>query len=349
MLIIADELRDLLARTLSAAGSEEAEAAIVADHLVEAALRGHDSHGPGMLPAYVRNRRNGRLQANRHARQVGGLGAMAAFDGDMGYGQVVAREVTDWGIGAARQHGLALATLRNVHHVGRVGTYGEQACAAGMIALFFVNGLSGAPRVAPFGGGDARMATNPICIAVPHEAQPVVLDFATSRIALGKVRVAYNAGLPVPEGALIDSERRPTRDPGAIYGKGGGALLPFGDHKGSGLALICEILGGALSGGATAQHANAADPAIVNGLTAIFISPQHLVERSAFDEEIRALLAYLRESPPADGESPVLLAGDPERRIRGERLQNGIPIDSVTWQAICEAMQSVGAAASASG
>jgi len=120
-----------------------------------------------MLPAYLRNRRAGRLQANRHARQIGGLGAMATFDGDMGYGQVVAREVTDWGIGAARQHGLALATLRNVHHVGRVGTYGEQACAAGIIALFFVNGLSGAPRVAPFGGRDARMATNPICMALP--------------------------------------------------------------------------------------------------------------------------------------------------------------------------------------
>lgn len=342
MLIAADLLRDFLAEALAAAGSGIEEAAIVADHLVEAALRGHDSHGPGMLPAYLRSRAAGRLLPDRHAERMGGHGALAAFDGGMGYGQVVAREVTDWAIGAARQHGLALATLRNVHHIARVGQYGEQAAAAGMIGLFFVNGLSGVPRVAPFGGADARTSTNPICIAVPQGETPVVLDFATSRIALGKVRVAYNAGKPVPEGALIDAHGQPTRDPGVIYGKGGGAMLPFGEHKGSGLALICELLGGVLSGGPTAPGTDAADPAIINGMTAILIEPGHLIDPALFDQDVVALLDYIRASPAADPSHPVMLAGEPERRSRAQRLAEGVPIDPASWAEICRAAESVG-------
>lgn len=342
MLLAADKLYDLLVQAFVASESDRAEAEIVADHLVEAALQGHDSHGPGMLPAYIRNRRSGRLQANRHAKRIGGFGAMATFDGGMGYGQVVAHEVTDWGIKAAQQHGLALSTLRNVHHIGRVGTYGEQACAAGIIAIFFVNGLSGAARVAPFGGSDARTATNPVCIAVPHGEKPVVLDFATSQIALGKVRVAYNAGLSVAEGALISADGRPTCDPGVIYGEAGGALLPFGGHKESGLSLMCEILGGALSGSGTAQRANPAGSAIINGMTAIFVNPESVMERKVFDAEISEVLAHLRASPSRDSNHPVLLAGDPERRNRELRLRDGIPVDLVTWRSICETMQRLG-------
>jgi uncharacterized oxidoreductase len=154
--------------------------------------------------------------------------------------------------------------------------------------------------------------------------------------------VAHNSGLAVPEGALIDRDGRPSCDPGVIYGEGGGALLPFGGHKGSGLSLMCEILGGALSGGGTAQRADAADSAIVNGMTAIFIAPENLVPGSAFDEEVSAVLAHLRSSRATDPDHPVLLAGDPERLRRMERLRDGIPIDPVTWRSICEAMRSVG-------
>lgn len=343
MLIEAGRLRAVAERVLRGGGSTEAEAAIVADHLVESNLRGHDSHGIGVLPAYVRNIRAGRLVPNRHAEFLRRDPSIAVVDGGMGYGQVIAREATGWAIEAARSQGLALLALRHVHHIGRVGTYGEQAAAAGMIMLAFVNGISGAPRVAPFGGREPRTGTNPICIAVPHGDAPIVLDFATSRIALNKVRVARNEGRHVAPGSIITHEGAPSTDPDVLYGEGPrGALLAFGEHKGSGLALICELLGGALSGGGAAQRADAADPAIINGMTAILINPASVVDLPWFAQEVQAVVEHMKTAAAIDPASPVLLAGDPERISRRHRLQHGIPVDATTWRDINTAAASVG-------
>jgi uncharacterized oxidoreductase len=345
MLIEAGRLRETATRLLLAGGSEAAEAAIVADHLVESNLRGHDSHGVGVLPAYIRNIGLGRLRPNRHAEFIRRDPTMAVVDGGMGFGQVIAREATDWAIGAAREHGLALMALRQVHHVGRVGTYGERAVEAGLIAISFVNGLSAAPRVAPFGGREPRMATNPVCIAVPNGDSPVVLDFATSRIALNKVRVARNEGRHVLPGALITADGEPTTDPDVMYGDGPrGALLPFGEHKGSGLALICELLGGALTGGPAAHHADPEDLAIINGMFSILVDPGRLADLPMFRQEVAAVVAHVKTSAPVDPERPVLVAGEPERLMRRRRLEEGIPVDATTWRGILAAGAAVGVA-----
>jgi uncharacterized oxidoreductase len=227
-------------------GSSPTEAAVVADHLVDANLKGHDSHGVGMLVAYVRDLEAGTQKINQTPEIVSDTGTISVWDARAGYGQVIARQAIEWAIGAARQYGVAVNGLRNAHHIGRVGTYGEIAAQAGMVALHFVNVASGPPPVAPFRGREGRFLTNPVCIAIPGTAttEPTILDFATSRVALGKVRVAYNARKAVIEGALLDHEGRPTTEASVMYSEPRGVVLPFGEHKGSGLALVCELLCG---------------------------------------------------------------------------------------------------------
>lgn len=331
---------------LAATGCGGQEAEEVAAHLLEANLQGHDSHGIMLLPRYVQHVREGKLHPGATPTPVRQDASLALFDGNMGYGQHVGRIAMDWAIGAARRHGHAVMGLGNAHHIGRVGTYGEQAAAAGMISVHFVNGVSGPPAVAPFGGSDARLSTNPVCITIPPAeagGQPLVLDFATSAIALGKCRVAFNAGRVVPEGALVDARGRPTNDPGVLYRDSPrGALLSFGAHKGYGLALVCEILAGALLGGATAWRPEMRERGIVNSWLAFVLDPARFGEVERFREELAAVIADVKASPPADPGQPVLVAGEKERITKARRLAGGIPVDATTWGMLVETARGLG-------
>jgi uncharacterized oxidoreductase len=343
-----EALRVVAKAIVAATGSDDAEAREVADHLVEANLKGHDSHGVGMLPTYVKNYHGGHLHANRHAKLLKEEGSIGVFSGEMGYGQKIAREVCDWAIARARTSGVAIASLRDVQHIARVGAFGEHVAAAQLIGMFFVSALSGDPFVAPFGGSDGRFSTNPICIAVPGRdpATPLVLDFATSVVAMGKVRVAYNSGEQLSPGMLIDNEGRPTTDPGVLWpDRSQGAILPFGLHKGYGLAVVAELLGGALSGNLTYQPDNARDVGIKNGMFAIVFDPARFGDIEAFRAEMDAFIAFVKASPPADPASPVMIAGEPERKMRAQRIASGIPIDARTWSDIRAAAESLGISA----
>ena len=265
-------------------------------------------------------------------------GIVSVWDARAGYGQVIARQAVEWAIGAARQHGVAVNGLRNAHHIGRVGTYGEIAARAGMVSLHFVNVASGPPPVAPFRGREGRFLTNPVCIAIPGTANtaPILLDFATSRVAMGKVRVAHNAGKPMLDGALLDHEGKDTNDPGVMYGEKRGVVLPFGEHKGSGLALICELLAGAIVGSATVATATPPERGIINGMLSIVIDPTRLSNRAAIEAEIDDMVAWVKSAAPADPDMPVLVAGEPEQIAKAERLANGIYIDETTWGQLVE-------------
>ena len=326
--IAAAALITLVTAMVERVGSTPAEAARVAEDLIEANLRGHDSHGVQLVPRYIENAEAGLITPNATAERIRGEGSIGVWDGHMGFGQVIGRQVTAWACETAREHGLAMLGLRRTHHLGRIGGYAEQAAAAGMISLFFVNAVSGQGVVAPFGGLDGRMGTNPVCIGVPAEPDPIILDFATSAIAVGKVKVAFNAGKTVPEGALITHLGEPTTDPAVIYGQGPrGALGPFGGHKGYGLALICEILGGALTGGGTNQPETPNDRGIVNGMFGIVLDPSRMADLPGFAHEVAAICAHVQAS--AFGH--VLLPGEPERRAKARRIADGIPLDEVTW------------------
>jgi uncharacterized oxidoreductase len=320
-------------RIVAAGGSSPAEAAIVAEHLVEANLRGHDSHGVGMLVAYVRDREAGTLSVNQSPEIVSDTGTISVWDAHAGYGQVIARQAVEWAIEAARRHGVAVNGLRDAHHIGRVGTYGEIAARAGMVSLHFVNVASGPPPVAPFRGREGRFLTNPVCIAIPGTAstEPILLDFATSRVAMGKVRVAHNSRKPMIEGALLDHAGKATTDPSVMYTEPRGAVLPFGEHKGSGLALVCELLAGAIVGSTSVSTETPPERGILNGMLSIVIDPARLSTRDSMMAEIDAMISFVKSARPADPDLPVLVAGEPERIARAERMANGIPVDDETW------------------
>jgi uncharacterized oxidoreductase len=333
MIIDHVRLRDFARRIVIAGGSSAEEADIVADHLVEANLRGHDSHGVGMLVAYARDFEAGTLRPNQAPEVVSDTGTISVWDARAGYGQVIARQAVEWAIGAARRHGVAVNGLRNAHHIGRVGTYGEIAARAGMVAMHFVNVASGPPPVAPFRGKQGRFITNPICIAIPGTAttEPILLDFATSRVAMGKVRVAHNAGKEMIEGALLDHEGRPTTDPGVMYRERRGVVLPFGEHKGSGLALICELLAGAIVGSPSITSMTPPERGIINGMLTIVIDPGRLSSQDSMMAGIDEMIAWVKSAAPADPDLPVLVAGEPERMARAERAAKGIEVDDTTW------------------
>jgi uncharacterized oxidoreductase len=341
-----EPLRAAARRLLAGAGAAEADARVVADHLVDANLAGHDSHGVGMLPQYVRAIRGGVLDPRAHAVVEERAPAVLGVDGRYGFGQVVAREATAAGVARARQTGVALVALRHASHVGRVGTYALQAAAEGFASVHFVNVVGHGALVAPFRGSDARLSTNPFCVGLPAAAgKPAfVLDFATSVVALGKVRVAKNRGERMGDGILIDARGRPTADPSVMYEEPRGAILPLGLHKGYGLALACELLAGALGGGGTLPTVPHAADRITNNMLSFVLDPARLPGFATLERELAAAVEHVKGSPPADPSLPVLVAGEPELLTRAEREARGIPVETATWEQIVEAGRSVGVA-----
>jgi uncharacterized oxidoreductase len=318
-----------------AAGADRDVASTVADHLVEANLKGHDSHGVGMVPAYVANIRAGHLKVHSRARLVRDNGAVLLVDGGMGFGQVVGREATDLALSRVRQTGIVCMGVRNCHHLGRIGDYGERCGRAGLVSLHFVNVVGHAPQVSPWGGRERRMTTNPFCGVVPRvDAPPLVLDMATSAIALGKVRVAHMKGESVAAGALVDHEGAPTNDPAVMFREPFGALGPFGQHKGYGLAVLCELLGGALAGEWTAQPGNPRDNTIINHMLMFVLDPAAFGGLERFQDEVAAMIEYLHASTPAPGFDRVRIPGEPELDAMAHRMAAGVPIDDNSWNGI---------------
>jgi uncharacterized oxidoreductase len=346
MLIDHKSLRGIVARIFAACGSAGEEPAIVADHLVEANLKGHDSHGVGMVPHYIRNWQAGTVIPNRRGRLASDTGSLLVYDGERGYGQVVAREATRLAIARALETGIAVLALRDAHHIGRVGAYGELCAEAGLVSLHFVNVIGHPPIVAPHRGSDARLMTNPICVAAPaaEPGRPIILDMATSGVALGKVRVAHNKGEAMATGLLIDNEGHPTTDAGVMFREPIGALMPLGAHKGYGLAFICDLLAGAVAGGGTIRPENQTALSITNCMLAFLLDPSRITGRDWLAAEIAAMTAYVTASPPTDPALPVLVPGDPERLMRAERLARGIPIDPASWDEIAATAKAVGVA-----
>ena len=341
--IRADNLRAVVRAIVTAAGSEGDEPGLVADNLVYANLTGHDSHGIGMLARYIRAVGNGELKPNAHVDVVVDDGPMLLLDGNAGYGQVIGREAMALGIARAREHGVCVLAIRNSFHLCRIGAWGEQCAREGLVSMHHVNGVGHDGIVAPFRGADARYSTNPYCCVLPATGEnPItMLDFATSRIAHGKVRVARNKGERVADGVLLDRHGTPTTDPNALFD--GGALRPFGDYKGYGMALVNELLAGVLSGGGGCRpETNHAHDTIINNMLSVIIDPLRLVTREFYRSEMDATLAHVKASPPMNAGEPVLAPGDPERATLALREREGIPVDDETWRELVEAGVGVG-------
>lgn len=331
---------------VTAMGSHGPEVEEVADHLVRANLAGHDSHGVGMLPAYVRLLQAGLLVPNQTPEIVLDAGALLVIDARRGYGQRMTGNAVRQAIAHARTHGACILAFRNSAHIGRIGTYGEMAARAGMAFIGYVNVADHHDVQAPFGCGEARLGTNPFCTAVPGpDGNPVLLDMATTTIAAGKARVAHNKGVAVPPGALIDAEGKPTTDPTPFIRDHIGALLSFGGHKGSGLAVMCEIMAGAVAGGQRAGEPEKGG--ILNSMLAVVIDLSRLGDPAAIAKAVGETSAHIRSARPAPGVSAILLPGEPERLAAAERMDQGITVDPQSWADITEAAGKLGVSAAA--
>jgi uncharacterized oxidoreductase len=344
-----ERLIDFVADVFVHADSSDQEARRIATYLTTANLTGHDSHGVIRVPVYIKWKNSGAVIPNQTIELAVDTTALAVVDGRFGYGQTVAPEAVRIGIEKCKAAGLAAVALRNAGHIGRVGDWAEMAAAEGLVSIHFVN-AAGSVLVAPYGGVERRLSTAPYCVGIPRQSKPpIVLDFATSIVAEGKVLVASRGGKKLPKGALIDSDGHLCEDPAVLYGphsaegardhsKGTGAIRAFGGHKGSGLALICELLGGALTGtGATGP-----DRPFANGMFSVYVDPKRVDISNFFDAEVTRYIDYFKATKPIAGIDEVLIAGEPEAKSRAERTKNGVPLPDETWAAIVHTAREVG-------
>ena len=335
--VAADRLVRLVAAIMAAGGCQEAEAQTVARRLVDSNLVGHDSHGVIRVGKYLEWVREGWLRPNQRPTTIAEADAFAIIDGNRGFGQVIGEHATRRGIDKAARTGIAFIGLRNCGHLGRVGDWAEMAAAAGQVSLHFLN-TSGAQRVAPFGGSDRRLSTNPMAVGVPRDAAPpVILDITTSTVAEGKLMVARNKGEHVPPGWIVDRDGKPTTDPVDFYD--GGALLTIGAHKGSGLSIVTDLLAGAVT---TGRSSDPADTVLRNNMLSLFIAPSVYDRDDTVVREATRFVDFVLASPPAVEGQPVLAPGDVERATRARRLADGIPLDETTLAELAAAAKSVG-------
>jgi uncharacterized oxidoreductase len=333
-LFSADSLTRFARDLFQAGGVPADEAEIVAASLVDANLAGHDSHGLIRIPQYLKAIDAGLLKPGVPLLVRRQTPAVLTCDGGWGLGQVQAHRLLQRLVPMARAAGLAAGTLMHCGHIGRLGEYAEAAAAQGCAFLATVNNHGFGRAVAPPGGVEGRIGTNPLCVAVPTspDAAPVVLDIGTSVCAEGKVRVAFNKGVPAPEGWLLDAAGRPTTDPGVLYREPRGTIQPLGGpqaYKGFGLGLLLDMLVGGLSGGPCSRPE--IEPRSANAVLFLAIDPEQFAGAEHFRTEVTTLSANVRGSRRASPEAPIQLPGDPERRERERRRREGILLDDGTW------------------
>lgn len=355
MHIPADTLCNFVRDIFAAAGCSAAESERIAENLVDANLTGHDSHGVIRTPRYLVWLREEKLQADQDIAVVSDEGPLLIVDGNFGFGQTVGPLAVKRGIDTAEELGVSIVALRHAGHLGRIGAFAEAAAMADQVSIHFVN-VAGSVLVAPFGGTERRMSTAPVAIGIPvSDGPPVILDFATSLVAEGKILVAAKGGKPLPGDALIGPDGTRSGDPVLLYGEadpavtpderlGPGALRAMGEHKGSGLALMCELLAGALTGsGATGSHYHG----VHNGMLSIYMPVDRFDTDDAFAEEVKRYIEYIKSSTPEEAGGEVLVPGEPEQQARKERLANGVPLAEDAWGAIVAAGARLGVSAPA--
>jgi len=325
----ATSLRRLTTDLFLAAGASATNADATATSLINNDLCGYESHGIMRTIRYIDRIRDGTLQPTAEVAITRNRGANAVVDGGWGFGQVAAQAATAHARELCREFGQAGVSVAHAHHVGRLGEYAESLAADGLVAIVMSAGGGIGGAVAPHGGRQRLLGTNPYAMGVPtpEGEPPLVFDFATSAIAEGKVAVAHANCTPLPPGCLIDRHGQPSVTAADFYTEG--ALLPFGGHKGYGLMLMIEILASVL-----ADSAPISDPAYRMGNPTLIIAldPTSFVECSHYDAMVAALMERIRTSPPAAGFERVMLPGEPETRIRQNRAQLGIPLSDGVWQ-----------------
>lgn len=354
IIVDATDLQHFCQEILEKSGSSPKESKIVSSNLVESNLKGHDSHGVGYLPRYIKSSLDKQVNINSEPiiTRVPNT-SFVKVDGQVCYGQVVGLKAMKAGIEVAKEQGIAVVAVKNSHHLGRIGAWSELCVEQNLCSIHFTNVSGHAPLVAPHNGTDARLGTNPFTVGFPNfvsgstkSSPPLILDFATSEFALGKVREAFARGDLVKENVVIDSKGNHTTDPSVMFPEdvaNQGALLPFSEHKGYALAFMCEVLGGIMSEG---QGINPKYPRhktrIVNSMTTIILDPLKLIGHDMLAKELADIKEYIRQSPTRDENMSILFPGERAYITYNDRMVNGIPVSKGTFQELCDTARMLG-------
>ena len=312
---------------LLACGVPAGDAELAARQMIEADLTGFDAHGIVRLGNYVNWIKSGRVNPKASIKVLQRSGATALVDGDDGIGHLVMTYAMNLAIELARESGVGWVGARNSNHAGAAGIYPEMAVAQGMVGIYAA--VSTLNHMAPWGGAEALMGTNPIAIAIPAgQEAPVILDIATSLSSFGNIRQHLARGEPLQEGWVVHSKTgQPITDPKKVDE---GVLLPIGGHKGSGLALMIGLLAGVLNGAAFGREV--VDPSgpgstpTNTGQFVVALDVSRFIAPDVFAAEMDRHLKDLASSPKLPGFDSIRLPGSDRRKRRAERSANGVQL-----------------------
>jgi len=333
-----EKIVDVCTAIIKAAGMSHDNAQRIADLLADANSTGHDSHGIIRIPQYLAAIESNDILPNAEVKVVRENPLTAIVDGNWGFGQITMSRAVEIGLEKASNSGLSAITVRNANHIGRLGSYVDHIARQGMIGLLFVNAM-GTPafRMAPWGGTEPRLVTDPLAFGIPSPSgDPIVMDMTTTVVAEGKVRIKRNRGEQTPDGWLLDSEGNPTNDPEVLYGEPLGSILPLGGtaagHKGYGLNIAIELLAGVLSGAGCVGK----DERLSNGVLLVILDIEQFLPLEEFYQESEVFINHVKSSPPAAGFDEILLPGEIEAKVKRQRTEEGIFVEDETWEQILE-------------
>ncbi len=326
------KLRIFCENILKKSGLPQEDAYIVADSLIFANLKGIDSHGIMRFPFYLERLKKGGTKANPKIKKVKEKAASALLDGDNGMGQVIGKYATKLAIEKAKEVGISFVGIKGSSHYGVASYYTTKIAEVNMIGFSVTNNTN---NMAAWGGSKAVIGNNPLSIACPYkDGKPIVLDISMSNVAGGKVRLAAKNDQNIPKGWIITRNGEDTEDPSDL--PKGGALLPFGNHKGYGLAVIIEILAGVLTGAGMLKQIplwikNVVDPLNVGHCFAA-IDIEAFIDLKSFKERLDWVVQELKSSPLAEGSHGIFMPGEIELEVEKKRRKEGIPISEEIWQ-----------------
>lgn len=338
-----EQLEKIAFHLFCAAGAPEAHSRIVAQHLADNNLTGHDSHGFIRVIQYIRQIKEGLIIPAAKPEIVSELAGAAQVDGNYGFGQVAATFSTELAIDKAKKQGVSCVTVRHLGHLGRLGAYAEMAARAGCAAILYCAVGGHSISQAPFGGSKRMLGTNPLAMAFPSEEEgPVLSDFATSVAAEGKIRVYRARGHKLPDGWILDKDGRSSNDPNDFYA--GGAILPVGGsvgHKGYCLAFMTDLFGGILS---RDGFPGSPGKQFSNGSLIVAIDIERFAPLAVVRSEVSKMVDYVKDTPPAEGFEYVMYPGEKEAKNRRERGKNGVELEDETWNQVMALVKEYGVA-----
>lgn len=337
----ADELLRVSERLLAAGGIPVDDARLLAKLLVKADLRGYPGHGVTRIGPYLAWINDGTIKLAEKAEILREGKSTAIIDGHHYIGQVVAHDAMKLAIKKAQEHGAGIVCIRRASHCGRLADFVELAANAGMIGIGAVS--VGAGNTAPYGAMQRVTGTNPMAFGFPGKSgQHFILDFATSAMSMGEIQKRLARGESIPHGVLIDGHGNPTIDFGAFRGPPRGMFLPFGGYKGSGIALVTELLGGALTGNGLSREWWEKGGHGVNGVFLQAIAVDEFQSLDEFTAKVDELISFVKSRKPAPGFSEIFLPGEQGRRNEERQLQGGVEIDDGTWTELAQLASKLG-------